>query len=131
MLVQLMKIEADLIVFDPNKSWKVKPESFLVNQRTLHLMEWYWKEKILWHLLEEDLFINYIDIFLFFLISYAIGSIPFGLLLSFLFKKTDPRLKGSKNIGATNIARLSGWKIGLLTLILDISKVFSQYFFFK
>ena len=49
----------------------------------------------------------------------------------FFLKKTDPRLKGSKNIGATNIARLSGWKIGLLTLILDISKVFSQYFFFK
>ena len=76
------------------------------------------------------MFINYIDIFFIFLISYAIGSIPFGLLLSFLFKKTDPRLKGSKNIGATNIARLSGWKIGLLTLILDISKSFFTIFFF-
>ena len=76
------------------------------------------------------MFINYIDIFFIFLISYAIGSIPFGLLLSFLFKKTDPRLKGSKNIGATNIVRLSGWKIGLLTLILDISKSFFTIFFF-
>ncbi len=76
------------------------------------------------------MFINYIDIFFVFLISYAIGSIPFGLLLSFFFKKTDPRLKGSKNIGATNIARLSGWKIGLLTLVLDVSKSYFTIVFF-
>ncbi len=76
------------------------------------------------------MFINYIDILLVFLISYLIGSIPFGLLLSFFLKKTDPRLEGSKNIGATNIARLSGWKIGLLTLILDVSKSFFTIVFF-
>jgi len=55
---------------------------------------------------------------------YFIGSIPFGLLISILLKKNDPRLVGSKNIGATNITRTSGWKLGLLTLICDILKGF-------
>ena len=64
-----------------------------------------------------------IVIFVFFL-GYFSGSIPFGLLLSNLLKKKDPRNLGSKNIGATNIARINGWKLGLLTLILDILKSF-------
>ena len=53
---------------------------------------------------------------------YSVGSIPFGLLLSKFFNKSDPRLVGSKNIGATNIVRTSGWKLGLLTLIFDMIK---------
>ena len=53
---------------------------------------------------------------------YLCGSIPFGLLLSKLLGKGDPRLVGSKNIGATNIVRTSGWKLGLLTLIFDIKE---------
>ena len=64
-----------------------------------------------------------IVIFVFFL-GYFSGSIQFGLLLSILLKKKDPRNLGSKNIGATNIARINGWKLGLLTLILDILKSF-------
>ena len=64
-----------------------------------------------------------IVIFVFFL-GYFSGSIPFGLLLSILLKKKDPRNLGSKNIGATNITRINGWKLGLLTLILDILKSF-------
>ena len=52
------------------------------------------------------------------------GSIPFGLILSYFFKKEDPRKMGSKNIGATNILRVNGWKLGSLTLILDILKAF-------
>lgn len=59
-----------------------------------------------------------------FLIGYLLGSIPFGLILSKLFKKEDPRKSGSRNFGATNITRVSGWKIGLITLILDIFKAF-------
>ena len=55
---------------------------------------------------------------------YFVGSIPFGLLLSKFFNKSDPRLVGSKNIGATNIVRTSGWKLGLLTLIFDMLKGF-------
>ena len=56
------------------------------------------------------------------LTCYLVGSIPFGLLLSKLLSKNDPRLVGSKNIGATNIVRTSGWKLGLLTLIFDMLK---------
>lgn len=57
-------------------------------------------------------------------LGYLFGSVPFGLILSILFKKEDPRQSGSNNIGATNITRLSGWKLGFLTLILDILKAF-------
>ena len=54
--------------------------------------------------------------------SYLIGSIPFGVVISYISKKKDPRLHGSRNIGATNVLRLSGWKLGLLTLFLDFAK---------
>ena len=67
------------------------------------------------------MYINFETIFIL-LVCYLIGSIPFGLLLSKLFNKNDPRLVGSKNIGATNIVRTSGWKLGLLTLIFDMLK---------
>ena len=55
-------------------------------------------------------------------LSYLIGSIPFGLLISNINKKKDPRLHGSKNIGATNVLRLNGLKLGILTLLLDFAK---------
>ena len=56
--------------------------------------------------------------------SYLCGSIPFGILLSILFKKKDPRKIGSKNIGATNVLRSGGWKLAVLTLFFDILKGF-------
>ena len=58
------------------------------------------------------------------LICYFLGSIPCGLLISKLLRKDDPRQSGSKNIGATNMLRISGWKVGLLTLILDVAKAY-------
>ena len=58
------------------------------------------------------------------IICYFIGSIPFGLLISKITKKNDPRLFGSKNIGATNMLRIGGWKIGFVTLVFDITKGF-------
>ena len=58
------------------------------------------------------------------LFSYVCGSIPFGLIISFIFKKDDPRSIGSKNIGATNVLRTGGFKLGLITLVLDILKGF-------
>ena len=58
------------------------------------------------------------------LFSYLCGSIPFGLVISYIFKKDDPRQIGSKNIGATNILRTGGLILGLVTLILDILKGF-------
>ena len=69
------------------------------------------------------MFIDY-NYFLIFVICYLIGSIPFGLLLSKLTKKNDPRLYGSKNIGATNMLRVGGLKVGIFTLIFDITKGF-------
>ena len=55
--------------------------------------------------------------------SYLIGAIPFGLLIGKSVGR-DVRLEGSKNIGATNVSRLLGKKLGLLTLFCDVMKGF-------
>ena len=57
-----------------------------------------------------------------FLVSYLLGSIPFGLLLAKLFGDADVRRAGSGNIGATNVARVAGPAAGILTLVLDVGK---------
>lgn len=57
--------------------------------------------------------------FAFLLVTYAISAIPFGLVLAKIFAKVDIREMGSKNIGATNVTRVLGKKLGLVTLILD------------
>jgi acyl phosphate:glycerol-3-phosphate acyltransferase len=54
--------------------------------------------------------------------SYFSGSVPFGLFLTRLFARKDVRSEGSGNIGATNVARVAGKKIGALVLILDALK---------
>ncbi len=59
--------------------------------------------------------------------SYFIGAIPFGLLLS-RSSGVDIRTRGSGNIGATNVARTLGKKIGILTLLLDVAKGFLPMF---
>ncbi len=53
--------------------------------------------------------------------SYLVGAIPFGLLVSKAVG-VDVRQKGSHNIGATNVSRVLGKKLGLLTLICDVGK---------
>jgi len=60
-------------------------------------------------------------IFLLYLFSYLLGSIPFALVFS-LPQGVDPRKAGSKNPGATNVARLLGKKWGLLTFLGDSGK---------
>ena len=62
------------------------------------------------------------DLLILSLIYYTIGSIPSGFLISKIFKKNDPRSSGSKNIGATNVTRIHGWRLGFATLVFDISK---------
>ncbi len=57
--------------------------------------------------------------FLFLVATYLICSIPFGLILTKIFTTQDLRELGSKNIGATNVSRVAGKKLGLITLILD------------
>ena len=60
------------------------------------------------------------EITLILLISYLMGSIPFGFLLTKFFLKKDIRKIGSGNIGATNALRTGNKIIGYSTLILDI-----------
>jgi acyl phosphate:glycerol-3-phosphate acyltransferase len=55
-------------------------------------------------------------------LTYLIGSMPFGLIVARTLCGVDPREGGSRNIGATNVARLCGTKYGLLTLGLDLLK---------
>jgi glycerol-3-phosphate acyltransferase PlsY len=54
--------------------------------------------------------------------SYLLGSIPFGLLLGRFVAGVDVRQEGSGNIGATNVARTAGRRLGVLTLVLDAAK---------
>ena len=56
-------------------------------------------------------------------ISYLLGSIPFGYLLVRIFRGEDVRRSGSGNIGATNVSRKSP-ALGALTLLLDAAKGF-------
>ena len=55
-------------------------------------------------------------------ISYLLGSIPFGFLLTKFFLQKDIREIGSGNIGATNVLRSGNKLIGYSTLFLDIFK---------
>jgi glycerol-3-phosphate acyltransferase PlsY len=54
--------------------------------------------------------------------AYLLGSIPWGLILTRLFTPVDIRRTGSGNIGATNVAREAGIKLGIITLAADILK---------
>lgn len=65
---------------------------------------------------------KYIIIATLLLISYLIGSIPFGLIIGKIVKKVDVRKFGSKNIGTTNTTRIVGIKWGLLVFLLDMLK---------
>ena len=57
-------------------------------------------------------------------VAYLLGSVPFGKLISKKVAHIDITSRGSRNIGATNVAREVGIKWGLLTLFLDILKGF-------
>src|SRR5210317_1195183 len=61
-------------------------------------------------------------IYLFVIISYLIGSIPTGVVLAKMTGAEDIRKSGSGNIGATNVTRLLGKKLGVLTLVGDALK---------
>ena len=67
--------------------------------------------------MEEELFC-----LLLVMIGYAMGAIPFGIVVSKALNLPDPRGVGSKNVGFTNVLRVSGAKAGVLTLLGDMGK---------
>jgi glycerol-3-phosphate acyltransferase PlsY len=56
------------------------------------------------------------------LAGYLIGSIPWGLILTRLFSDKNIYREGSGNMGATNVRRVAGTPLGILTLLGDILK---------
>lgn len=62
------------------------------------------------------------------IISYLLGSVPFGLLVAKVFNKGDLRKVGSGNIGATNVMRVGGLRLAGLTWILDMLKAIIAVF---
>ena len=71
------------------------------------------------------------ELVLIILVSYLLGSIPFGLILTKIFLKKDIRKVGSGNIGATNVLRTGNKIIGYLTLTLDILKAVTPVLYIK
>lgn len=73
-------------------------------------------------------------IFLLVLAAYLIGAIPTGVILTRLTGSEDIRQVGSGNIGATNVYRVAGRKLGVMTLVGDCLKgllpvlIASQFF---
>jgi acyl phosphate:glycerol-3-phosphate acyltransferase len=55
-------------------------------------------------------------------LSYLVGSIPTGIIVTKLVKGTDIRDYGSGNAGGTNVMRVLGWKHGLFVILLDALK---------
>ena len=66
---------------------------------------------------------------LWFFVSFFSASIPWSLIIGFIFSKQDIRTIGDKNPGGTNTIKLSGIKVGLLAISLDILKSFFPIYF--
>ena len=62
------------------------------------------------------------EIIVIYILSYLMGSIPFGFILTKIFLKKDIRGIGSGNIGATNALRTGNKSLGYGTLFLDVIK---------
>ena len=54
--------------------------------------------------------------------GYVIGSLPLGYLAGQRWAGVDLRHVGSRNVGATNMYRVSGVRLGLLVMLLDVGK---------
>ncbi len=62
-----------------------------------------------------------------YILSYLLGSIPFGLIFSKLLASKDLRNVGSGNIGATNAFRTGNKIVGILTFVFDTLKGAGAY----
>src|SRR5678815_944452 len=67
--------------------------------------------------MQEELFCGLLVVF-----GYALGAIPFGVVVCKVLQLPDPRSVGSRNVGFTNVLRVSGKKAGILTLLGDMGK---------
>jgi glycerol-3-phosphate acyltransferase PlsY len=56
------------------------------------------------------------------IVAYLLGAIPFGLIIGRRMANVDIRRHGSGNIGATNVFRTLGTRLGLITALLDLAK---------
>ncbi len=54
--------------------------------------------------------------------AFLLGSVPWGVIVTRLFSDVDIRGAGSRNIGAYNVYRVAGKKLGVMTLVGDLSK---------
>ena len=54
--------------------------------------------------------------------AYLLGSIPWGVVLTRIFTSKDIKAQGSGNIGATNVSRVAGSTLGILTFAGDVLK---------
>jgi glycerol-3-phosphate acyltransferase PlsY len=57
--------------------------------------------------------------------AYLLGSLPFGYWLPLLFRGEDIRTRGSGNVGATNVFRVYGRRLGAAVVLLDVGKGFA------
>lgn len=62
------------------------------------------------------------------LVSYLLGSIPMGLILTKVMGKGDLRKVGSGNIGATNVMRVAGLRMAAATWLLDMLKAIAAVY---
>ncbi len=65
------------------------------------------------------------------IISYLLGSVPMGILLTRMMGKGDLRKVGSGNIGATNVMRVGGLRMAGLVWLLDMTKAIVAVFLGK
>lgn len=61
-------------------------------------------------------------VFFFILFSFLLGALPFSVWLSRWFAGADVRAVGDGNPGATNAFKVGGWRVGVASLLLDVTK---------
>lgn len=69
--------------------------------------------------MEPNLILTYLGSFL---LSFFIGAVPYSYLIPRIVKGVDIRNHGSGNVGASNVTRVCGPKVGVVTLLLDVGK---------
>src|SRR5919106_1191650 len=57
--------------------------------------------------------------------GYVLGSLPFGYWLPRVLRGEDIRTRGSGNVGATNVFRVYGKRLGIAVALLDVAKGFT------